>query len=443
MAGTPAREVSDVATPATVAVLPTEFVGVKPRLLVREGESVRRGQPVFADKRNAALMFGAPAGGVVREIRYGARRVIEEVVIEVSPHEEVEQGTAFSPSRIAAMSREEALAPLLKSGLLALIRQRPFSRIASPEATPKAVFVNGMNTAPFLPDPDVAVRGEEAAFQAGLDVLGRLTPGRVHLCLPAGRTGLSPALSGARGVVRHEFEGPHPSGNTSVHIHHIDPIRPGDVVWTVRAADVILIGQLFLTGQYPAFRVVSLGGPGVVPAAARHYRLRIGSALAPLLRGRLADGAQRVIAGDVLAGRAVAPDGHLGLLDAAVTVVPEGGERHFLGWMGPGLREFSHSRTFLSSWLGHSRPRPFDTLSHGGLRAMVATGLYDRFVPMRIMTDFLVRAVLAHDTDEAVKLGLLEVDPEDFALPAFACPSKLDLVGIIRQGLDELEAEGL
>lgn len=443
LAGVPATEIADALASPTVAVLPPRFSGMKPRLLVREGEAVRRGQPLFGDKRNGALQFASPAGGTVREIRYGQRRAIEAIVIAVASREEVVHGPEFAPSRIAALGREDALAPLLATGLLALLVQRPFSRMADPAAVPKAIFVNAMSTAPFLPDADVAVRGNEAEFQAGLDVLARLTPGRVHLCMPFGRQ-LSSALEDARSVVPHFFEGPHPSGNTSVHIHHIDPIRPGDVVWAIRAPDVVLIGHLFLTGTHPASRIVSLGGPGVKGTSARHYRVRIGGELAPLLRDRLADGEQRVVAGDVLAGRTVAQDGWFGLADAALTVLPEGRVRRFLGWLAPGLSDFSHSRTFLSRWFGRAgRTGLLDTNVHGGRRAMVATGLYDRFVPMRIMTDFLVRAVLAHDTEEAVKLGLLEVDPEDFALPAFACPSKMDLVGIIRSGLDELEAEGL
>lgn len=443
LAGVPATDVVDSLASPTVAVLPSSFRGLKPRLMVREGDSVRRGQPLFSDKRNDKLRFASPAGGVVREIRYGPRRVVEAIVVEVASREEIEHGQEFSPSRMATMSRDEALAPLLGTGLLSLLVQRPFSRIPDPATVPKAIFVNAMNSAPFLPDADVAVRGSEAEFQAGLDVLARLTPGRVHLCLPHGRA-LGQALVGARNVESHFFDGPHPSGNASVHIHHIDPIRPGDVVWTIRALDVVLVGHLFLTGTHPASRIISLGGPGVAGPAARHYRVRIGGELGPVIHGRLADGELRVVAGDVLSGRKVAPDGWMGLSDVALTVVPEGRARRFLGWLAPGLSDFSHSRTFLSRWIGdRGRTWALDTNLHGGYRAMVATGLYDRFVPMRIMTDFLVRAVLAHDTDEAVKLGLLEVDPEDFALPAFACPSKMDLVGIIRSGLDELEAEGL
>jgi Na+-transporting NADH:ubiquinone oxidoreductase subunit A len=297
-----------------------------------------------------------------------------------------------------------------------------------------------MATAPFQVDPAAATRGHEDAFQAGLDVLSRLTDGKVHLCLAPSAP---PALAQARNVEIHYFKGPHPAGNTSVHIHHVDPIRPGDAVWTAKAADVVLIGRLFLEGALPESRVVALGGPGVAEGARRHYRVRIGGAIEDLLAGKLEPGEQRIIAGDILAGTGVAADGFLGFYDSSVTVLPENRGRHFLGWFAPGLNLFSHSKTFLSTWLRPKASWALGTAKHGSERPMVLTGLYDRYLPMDILPDYLLRAILAHDTEEAVKLGILEVDPEDFALCAFACPSKMDLVGIVGRGLDEMEKEGI
>ncbi|MBM4153658.1 MAG: Na(+)-translocating NADH-quinone reductase subunit A [Lentisphaerae bacterium] len=440
--GAPAPAVAEGPASPTVALQPAEFDGVKPRLLVKEGDRVRRGTALFFDKRNEALRFCSPAAGTVKSIVYGPRRSIESVAVAVGGADEAESFGRFTPAQIAALPREQVLAPLLASGLLALIRQRPYSGIADPAATPRAVFVNAMSTAPFRADADVVVRGDEAAFQAGLDVLARLTPGTIHLVLPD-RNGLSPALTGARGVEIHRFSGPHPSGNTSIHIHHIDPIRPGDIVWTVRAADVPLIGRLFLTGELPSHRVIALGGPGVAAGAARHYRVRIGAALGPLLAGRTAGSDLRIIAGDALAGTAVKADGHLPAAESSLTVLPEGRERLLLSWANPFTSAYSASKLYLSSWIGGRRTWPMHTNVGGGHRAMVVTGLYDRYVPMRILTDFLIRAVLAKDWEEAVKLGLLELDPEDLAVAAYACPSKVDLVGILRTGLAEARAEGI
>lgn len=443
LAGRPAATVADALATSTVCVVPGAFGDIKPRLLVAEGDTVKRGTPLFYNKRNDALKVCAPAGGKVRSVQIGQRRSIRQIVIEVAGREEVESFRKYRPEELADADREELLAHLQRTGYLVFIRQRPFSRMADPKTRPKSIFVNGMATAPFQADLHVAVRGNEAAFQAGLDALTRLTDGKVHLCLAAGAAEPSPAVTGAKNVALHYFSGPHPSGNTSVHIHHIDPIEPHDVVWTIRGVDLILIGRLLLDGALPASRVIALGGPGVRAGSAGHYRVRMNTSLEAVLDGRLADGEQRIVAGDVLAGTKVGRESHLGLTDSSITVLPEGRERHLMGWIAPGLNVFSRSRTFLSKWFTPNRTWALDTNMHGSLRSMVLTGLYDRYLPMDIMADFLVRAVLAHDVDEAIKLGLLETDPEDFALCAFACPSKMDLVGIIRRGLAEVEKEGI
>lgn len=417
--------------------------GLRLRCRVREGDLVRRGTPVLEDKKQAGLKFCAPVAGRVTAIRYGARRAIERIEFERTG-DEAELLPRTDRAGIRTMAREQVQSLLQSGGAWGLIRRRPYSRIADPAVAPKSIFVNAMNTAPFRADPGVVVTGEEPAFQAGLEALARLTEGTVHLCVGPDHAGrFAPLAAGSDRVKLHVFAGPHPSGNTSVHIHHLDPIRPGDTVWTVQAADLVRIGRLLTDGVIPETRVVALGGPGVEPGSRRHYRVPCGVPLGEWLRGRLIPGGNRVVEGDVLGGTAVAPDGFLGWDASSLTVLPEGGERIPLGWMLPGLFQFSHSRLLLSTWL---RPRALwrhTTLLRGGSRAMVATGIYDRFLPMRILTDFLVRAVLAGDLEEAVQLGLLETDPEDFALATFACPSKMDLVSIIRRGLEAAEAEGL
>ncbi len=427
---------------ATVAVFPPDIHGLKARLLVQEGEVVQRGQALVQDKRNDAFRLTAPSGGTVQQIVFGPRRFLEKIVIAFDPRATAVSFGRYNAGQIISLERAQLLDLLQASGLLSLIRQRPFSRMASPAATPKSIFVNAGSTAPHAPDPAVLLKGREAAFQAGLDALTRLTAGKVHLCLHAGRT--NPAcLTGARNVEVHTFSGPHPAGNSSIHISRLDPIRPHDVVWTITAGDVALIGELLLTGEVPSHRIICCSGTGLAEGARRYYRVRAGAPLAALLEGRLAAGEQRIIRGDVLSGAKTTADDHLHLRDTQLTVIPEDRERHLLGWMMPGASVFSLSKAFLSGWLSGGRVWSLGTNQHGEHRPMVLTGLYDRYLPLNILTDYLVRAVLANDTDEAVKLGILETDPEDFAPAAVACPSKMDLPGIIRRGLDDIEKEGI
>ena len=443
LAGAPRPAVAESLSCDRITVYPNEIEGLKPRPVVKPGEAVRRGAVLFFSKKNPDLKFRSPATGVVEDVVLGQRRMLEQVVLRVAAKDDPEPLPRFTSEQLLRESRERLLGHLQDAGYLALIRQRPFSRMANPQARPKSIFVNAMNTAPFQPDAAVAVRGHESAFQAGLNALTRLTAGKVHLCLPHGRADLPQALTGANHVTIHYFKGPHPSGNTSVHIHLVDPIRPHDVVWTVRAVDVVQLGRLLTDGAVPSDRVISLGGPGVKEEERRHYRVRLGMPLAALLAGKLLPGEQRLVAGDALSGAVRLPGESLRFLDAGLTVLPEGRERHFLGWIAPGWNLFSGSRTFLSTWLRPRTSRALTTSRRGSPRAMVLTGLYDRFMPMNILVDYLVRAVLARDVEEAVRLGLLETDPEDFALCAFACPSKMELVEIMRKGLAEVEREGI
>ena len=443
LTGAPKPVVVDAPVPDRVTVFPQDIPGLKPRLLVAEGATVKRGTPLFLDKRNEAFRVTSPAGGVVESIVYGPRRALERVVIKVDATEEAESFDRYQPSEIAGLTREALLAHLSATGLLALIRQRPFGRMANPAAMPKAVFVNGMSTAPYTPDLNVVVKGRELAFQAGLDALARLTPGKVFLCLD-GRLTNAPALTAARNAEVHYFEGPHPAGNTSVHISRLAPMKPTDVVWAVKGADVIQIGHLLLNGEVPATRVITLAGPAVLDNARNYYRVRLGQSLTSLLRSKLAEGEVRVIRGDIFSGQKAGAEDAVHYDDHALTVLSEDRERHLLGWATPGFSFFSPSRSFATTWLGGlKREWVLGTNQHGELRPMVLTGLYDQYLPLNIMTDYLVRAVLANDTEEAVKLGLLETEPEDFAVCAFACPSKMDLMAIIRKGLDEVEKEGL
>ncbi|MCX7819129.1 MAG: NADH:ubiquinone reductase (Na(+)-transporting) subunit A [Kiritimatiellae bacterium] len=439
LAGQPGPDLEVIPAVTHVAVLPVEFSDVKMRLLVRVGDRVKRGSPLVEDKRNPAFRLCAPAAGRVVAVDLGPRRAIERVVIERDGDDAEDFGTAGRPP--ASLSREEVLNVLQTSGLLGLIEQRPYGRLPDPTAKPKAIFVNAMGTAPFSVSVEVALKGRAREFHAGLAALGRLTDGPVNL-VAAGGPVKAEAIATVGDLARlYTFSGPHPAGNTSVHIHHISPIRPGEVVWAVKAPDVVAIGSLLLTGCFPTDRVIALGGPAVYAGKARHYRLPWGCPLSALLEGRIEKGA-RVIAGDALSGSAVRPDSYLPMRTSSITILPEDRSRHFLAWANPLANGVSASRLFLSSWLPRV-PRPLGTNRHGAVRAMIVTGLYDRFLPMRIRLDFLIRAILSRDWEEAVQLGLLEIVPEDVALAAYACPSKMDLVGIVREGLRLAAAEGI
>lgn len=443
LAGAPETSIADAPAVDRITVFPADYGAIKPRLEVQEGASVKRGSPLFHDKGNPTLRGTSPASGKVLSIVYGPRRALERIVIQVDATEQAESYPRYQPQQIIGLAREELLQLLQQTGQLVLIRQRPFGRMANPAATPKSIFVNAMATAPFQADVNAVLKGRELAFQAGLDALTRLTPGKVYLSLDARRTNAS-ALTEARNVEVHTFDGPHPAGNTSVHISRLDPMKPHDIVWTIKAADVLQLGHLLLHGEVPGTRTVCLAGHGVAEGHRRYYRVRIGQSLASLLEGKLAAGEQRVLRGDVLAGEKIAAEDAVRLRDTGFTALPEDRERHLLGWAAPGFRFFSASHAFASTWLGGLRKTwALGTNQHGELRPMVLTGLYDKYLPLDILTDYLVRAVLANDTEEAIKLGILETDPEDFALCAFACPSKMDLVGIIRKGLQDIEKEGI
>ena len=438
LAGKPSTEIADALDSSTVSVQPGEISGIKVRLAVKEGDIIKRNAVLFSDKRDDAFTYRSPAAGVVKEIVRGERRFPTRIVIKPDG-EDREELKSFSTSEIGSLSREDAVAHLQSTGMLALIRQRPFSKMASATQAPKSIFVNAMATAPHQCEAAVALQGQEDAFEAGLAVLSRLTEGAVHLCIASSES--ASVLTSAKATV-HRFSGPHPSGNTSVHIANVDPMKPTDIIWFTDAQSVALIGRLFLDGNVPDTKVIALGGNGVKEAARQHYRVKIGGELGPFLKGKLEDGTQRVISGDVLSGEHIQADAPVRLCQSTLTVIPESKERRFLGWMVPGKNLLSYSRAYLSGWFGGDDWK-LNTNTNGGHRALVLTGYYDKVMPLNILTDYLVRACLANDSDEAIKLGILETAPEDFALCEFICPCKTNVQAIIQDGLNMVEEEGI
>lgn len=436
--GKPKADIEDHMNQQLFAVYPSEFEGLKPRLKVAAGDTVKRGDVLFINKKNEKMVFRSPCCGTIKAINLGARRAPIEILIQAAAAEESVQFETYTQDSIRALSREQVVDHLLNTGLWPLIKQRPFSKIADPDTAPKAVFVNAANSAPFQADFSVVLKGDEAAFQAGINALAQLTDGTVHLCKSGGSD--LPEFAQAES---HTFVGPHPSGNTSVHINRISPIQPNDTVYTVAAQDVILLGKLFLTGELPRTKVVALGGPAVKEEYRKHYRVQLGATLQPLFEKAIEEGEVRIVSGHILWGDPVKANSGVRYYGSEFFVLEEDRSRHLIGWTLPGMFQYSSHRVNLSTVMHLSHKWKLGTNQNGSLRAMVVTGWMDKHQPLNILTDFLVRAALAHDTDEMIQLGILETDPEDFALASFVDPHKTDVCGIIKKGLLEIEEEGI
>ena len=419
------------------AIKPPDFHEFTPKMLVKEGDPVKAGTPLFFDKYNEKILFASPVSGTFQEVVRGEKRRIMEVLVKPDgKNDYVEFGSA-DPSD---MSREKIIDRMLKGGVWPFIRQRPYSIIANPADKPKAIFVSAFNSAPLAPDNDFVVNGEENFFQAGINVITKLTNGDVHLSVDAKNT-LSKAFLQARGVKIHYFEGPHPAGNIGIQIHHIDPINKGDIVWYLDVASLIIIGRLFEKGVFDATKVVALTGSEVLNP--RYYRVKIGARVLSFIGNNLnrENGVKaRIISGDVLTGVSIEEKGYLGFYDNQVTVIPEGYDPEFLGWLIPNPGRFSISRTwpsFLMPWKKYRH----DTNIRSGERPFVMTGVYEKVLPMDIMPMQLLKSIMINDIDKMEQLGIYEVAPEDFALCEYVCPSKIEIQSFIRQGLDTIHRE--
>ena len=438
ISGAPRAEIEPYAEQRIFSVYPSEFKELRLRLLIKEGDSVMRGSPLFENKMDKRMQFLSPCTGIIKSIRRGDRRSLEEIQIERTSSTDAIQFTAFPDSSLNPLSRQQLIEHLLNSGLWPLIRQRPFDRIANPEKPPKAIFVNAAGTAPFQAEFSLILKGNECAFQHGLNALTKLTAGPVHLCKMA-----DTKIGDFQNVQNHTFSGKHPAGNTSIHINRISPILPGDTVYTISAQDVILIGRFLQTGELPRSKIIALGGPAIKEAYRKHYRLEPGANLQSLFEQATEGPETRIINGNVLAGERIQFNSGLHYYGSEYFALKEDRSRHLLGWSGPGWAQYSAHRTTLASLFRRKKEWALGTSLHGHARAMVVTGWMDKYQPLNIMTDYLVRAALTHDTEEMVQLGILEVVPEDFALAAFTDPHKTDVCEIIAHGIEEVEAEGI
>lgn len=416
------------------AINPQDFHGVSPKMLVKQGAEVKAGEPIFFDKNNEEVFFVAPVSGELVEVQRGARRKITMLKILADKSQEY---VSHKPLNESGATPQEIKSHLLKTGCWPFIIQRPYNVIANPNTTPKAIFISGYVTAPLAADLDYILKGKEKELQAAVSALAKLTAGKVHVSV--GKSSGSP-LASIQGVELHKVSGPHPAGLVGTQINKIDPINKGEVVWTVSPQDLVIIGELLLTGKFNSERIIALAGS--VVKAPQYYKTKIGTEVATFL---YASGVTlknfRVINGDVLTGSKTTQDGYLGYYNNTVTAIPEGDDYEFFGWNKPVFNKISTTRALTFSWLNPNKKYDLDTNTNGEHRAFVVTGMYEEVFPMDIYPLQLLKACMIKDLDEMEQLGLYEVAPEDFSLTEFVCISKQPHQQIIREGLDLLQKE--
>lgn len=439
--GEPKQVIEEGRSVTHVAVMADDYPLMKPRMHVVEGDEVKRGQILFEDRKSEGVHFTAPAAGKVVAVNRGKRRVLQSVVIELSASEQKGEGPQIELEHHAADATGQQLKDLLaESGLWSALRARPFSRVPSPTESCAALFVTATDTHPCAADPAVVLAGSADAFQKGLSALKTLTEGKTWLCKKRGAK-----IPTVEGVDVAEFDGKHPAGLVGTHIHTLEPVNRAKIVWHIGYQDVVAIGRLLSTGKLDYSRIIALGGPSVKNP--RLLRTRVGASTAQLVEGQVADTENRIIAGSVFGGRAASGEifGFVGRYHNQITVLREGRERIFFGWLRPGFDQFSTVRAYASRWFGGADKKSnyeFTTNVNGSHRAMVPIGMFERVMPLDIMPTFLLRSLVKDDIERAEQLGCLELDEEDLALCSFVSPGKEDFGVALRRNLTEIWKEG-
>ena len=431
--GAPVAEMTSVEAAKLYALMPADFTRVTPKVVVKPEDTVKAGEPLFVDKANPELQFVSPVSGKVVAVNRGERRRVLSVVVESDgKFESVE----YKAKDVLSLSSDEVKADLLKAGMFAFMRQRPYDVIANPSDAPRAIYVSAFDSKPLAVNFEVALKGNEEDFQTGLDALSRIAP--VHLGICACQK--STALLVAKNVTTTIFKGPHPAGNVGVQINKTAPVNKGEIVWTIGAEEVIFIGRLFNKGKVDFTRTVALAGSEVKNPS--YSKVVLGAQISTLVEGRLENNHElRVIDGNVLTGKKTTTDGFLGAFSTEVTVIPEIlNDADILGWAAPRFGMYSTSRSYFS-WLFPKRNYTIDARIKGGERHMIMSNEYDKVFPMDIYPEYLIKAIITGNIDKMEQLGIYEVAPEDFALCEFVDSSKLELQRIVREGLDKLRAE--
>ncbi|MGJ8592142.1 MAG: Na(+)-translocating NADH-quinone reductase subunit A [Aquaticitalea sp.] len=417
------------------SIRPEDFHGVTPKLIAKQGAKVKAGEPIFYDKNDESVKFVSPVSGEIIDIVRGDKRRIMAVKLQADKEQAFVEHGKFN---LASANADAVKKHLLASGCWPFIKQRPYDIIAKTDGSPKAIFISGYASAPLAADLDYTLKGKEAELQAAITALGFLTEGQVHVSV--GAKSNSP-LAGLSGITLHKVSGPHPAGNVGTQINKINPVNKGEVVWTVAAQDLVIIGELLLTGKFNAERIVALAGSSVKKA--RYFVTKIGTEVSTMVydNGVEKDGNDRIISGGVLSGKQVKPDGYLDYYSNTITVIPEGDDYEFFGWNKPVFNKISTSRALTFSWLTPNKKFDLNTNTNGEHRAFVLTGNYEEVFPLDMYPLQILKACKYQDLDEMEALGMYEVAPEDFALTEFICVSKQPHQAIIRKGLDVMMKE--
>jgi Na+-transporting NADH:ubiquinone oxidoreductase subunit A len=435
--GKPEQTIYDANTVTSVAVLGNEYMGMKPTMLVEEGQQVKLGQPLFSDKKNPGVIFTSPGTGTVKAINRGARRALQSIIIELSGDEEI-TFQKYDSENLAKLTREQVKENLINAGLWISLRTRPYSKSPAINSVPSSIFVTAIDTNPLAADPNIIINEYKDDFNHGLAALSRLTDGKVFVCSTEDAKHTIPP--GQNNIEVASFSGPHPAGLASTHIHLLDPVSAHKTVWQINYQDVIAIGKLFTSGRIWVERVISFAGTMVNKP--RLLRTRLGASTEDLVRGELQDVQLRVISGSVLHGHTANNwAAYLGRYHNQISVIAEGYEREFFGWIKPGREKFSALNVFISKLLGK---KEFDltTSQNGSPRAMVPVGAFELVMPLDILPAQLLRSLIVKDTDAAQSLGCLELDEEDLSLCSFVCSSKFDYGLALRTNLTQIEKEG-
>lgn len=433
--GEPVRTVISAPRSRSVALIGFDYVGMKPTMLVKEGDKVAKGQVLFEDKKTPGVQYTAPESGTVRAINRGAQRVFQSLIIDVQGDEEI-VFDSYPEQPLAQLDRQQVIDNLVNSGLWTAIRTRPFSMVPAPDSKATALFINAMDTNPLAANPAWVLSEAMVAFKEGVEVLSVLTD-KTFLCHDG--TIEFPSFA-ADNIKQASFSGPHPAGLTGTHIHHLSPVSENKTAWSLNYQDVIAIGKLFRTGKLNTERVIALAGP--VVEQPQLVKTQIGADLVELTAGKLAVGNNRIISGSVLSGRS-AEDvfAFLGRYHLQVSALKEGNERPFMGWISPGKNRFSIMNIYLSQF-NRAKKFPFTTNTNGSPRAMVPVGNYERVMPLDILPTQLLRALIVGDMDTAISLGALELEEEDLALCTYVCPGKYEFGPILRDNLTMIFKEG-
>ena len=424
-----AEKITEKAITSDVYTLkPEDFHSIIPKLSVKVGEKVKAGETIFYNKANEEMKFPSPVSGEVCDIIRGEKRKILAIKIKADSQQ---QFVDFGVKDVKAMNAEEIKSHLLASGCWPFIKQRPYDVIANPANTPKAIFVSAYASAPLAADFDYVLTGKETALQTAITALSKLTTGEVHVSV--GKNANSP-FAGLNNMTLHKVSGPHPSGNVGTQINKISPVNKGETVWTINPQDLLIIGELLLTGKFNAERTIALAGSSV--EAPKYYKTKIGATIISLVDKKLKGNNNRIISGNVLTGKAKTLKENLGYYDNIITVIPEGNDYELFGWSLPVFNKISTSRALTFSWLFPNKKYNLNTNTNGEHRAFVVTGAYEEVFPLDIYPMQILKSCLYQDLDEMEQLGMYEVAPEDFALTEFICVSKQPHQEIIRKGLD-------